>query len=124
MARKKANTARIENLKKAREAKNNRPILEIFETIFGLFLCGLTYQCIKNFYTAISKPDRIIPEKKFYEAQKIVIDKFIKEADKNCEIYRKKIKQGAIIAFDGSWDHRRNGRFCIVEAIDIEQKKL
>lgn len=34
------------------------------------------------------------------------------------------MKAGTIISIDGSWDHRRNDKFCIIDAFDVEQKKI
>ena len=34
------------------------------------------------------------------------------------------MKPDTVISFDGSWDHKRNGRYCIVDVIDQSQKKI
>ena len=38
--------------------------------------------------------------------------------------YQKQMKDNTIKSFDGSWDHRQDGKFCIVEAFDTKQKKI
>lgn len=120
----KAKIARRNNLKKARAAQMKTPKMAAIEFVFGCFVAGLTYQSIKNFWSAFQRPEKIISESNFYDAQNFSIPIIIKSVMKNCKIYQQKMKNGATISIDGSWDHRRNGKFCIVEAIDIEQKKV
>lgn len=61
---------------------------------------------------------------KFYLIQKIISPLIIATAKRNVTKYQKQIQEDTVISLDGSWDHKRNGKFCIVEVFDTKNKKL
>jgi hypothetical protein len=67
----------------------------------------------------------LIPsESAFYRAQKFVCAAIIELAENPCRNWQRKMRPGTIIAFDGSWSHRRNAKHCIVDFIDTAQSTV
>ena len=61
---------------------------------------------------------------KFYMIQKIISPLIIAAAKRNVYKYQKQMSDNTVISLDGSWDHKRNGKFCIVEVFDTKNKKI
>lgn len=55
----------------------------------------------------------------FYEAQKRIAQLILNFAKQSCRYWRSLLPAKSIIAFDGSWSHRRNADFCLVDFIDV-----
>lgn len=124
MGLKKCKKARQNNLVRARDALKKFDPIDVVEFVFSTLVSGLTFMSISRFLIAFSKSHLLPSEKEFYKTQKIVIETLNAQAQLNCIKYQKLMKPGAVISIDGSWDHRRNGKFCIVEAFDVEQNKI
>lgn len=120
----KAEKARINNMAKARKAQKNKKVIDKICFVFSILICGLTFQNVFEFLTILGKSDLTISSKEYYFYQKAMIKGIEACAKLNCKKYQKLMKPGSIIGIDGSWDHRRNGKFCIVEAFDLETKKI
>ena len=45
-------------------------------------------------------------------------------AEETALLWRAQVSPGACISLDGCWDHRRNGRCCIVAAVEQRLKKV
>jgi hypothetical protein len=62
----------------------------------------------------------------FNSALKEMSEKIIREAERQCEIARGSDQRPEYItvAFDGSWEHRRNSRRCIVVVFCVETRKI
>ena len=60
----------------------------------------------------------------FYEAQKFICSLIVKMARASCQYCRSLLRQNSIIAFDGSWSHRRNADFCLVDFIDVSSGRV
>lgn len=118
-----AHAARIANCASARRKKAMKRKIQSIEFVLAVLLCGITFQTVFEFLSLLNRTDSLIESKEYYAIQKILINKLDKFAHSNCKKWQRKMKPGAIIGIDGSWDHRRNGKFCIVEAFDLETKK-
>lgn len=119
-----AQKARIANCEKARKKKQMRLKIEKVEFVIAVLLSGLTFQTVIEFLTNLGRSDLTIEEKDYYSIQKGIIKILNVIGKMNCKKWQEAMKPGAIIGIDGSWDHRRNGKFCIVEAFDLETKKI
>jgi hypothetical protein len=65
------------------------------------------------------------PHNQIYEALKDVGSEIIKLANESCEKSREQLQRdgpGAVISFDGSWEHRRKAQRCLV-AVCHQQRK-
>lgn len=60
----------------------------------------------------------------FYKYIDIILDQIILLCTETVKQFRLSMKTGTIISLDGSWDHKRRGRSCIVVIIDQLQKKI
>ena len=60
----------------------------------------------------------------FYNYIREVIDQIISLAQESAAFNRSQMTPETVVSMDGSWDHRRNGRYCIVDAVDLKQKKI
>lgn len=120
----KSKKSRLNNLRKARETKKKGFTHDLTEFVFSILVSGLTFMQVSRFLIAFNQTSLLPLEKDYYKVQKIVIEILNTQAKMNCIKYQNSMKSGAIISIDGSWDHRRNGKFCIVEAFDVEQKKI
>lgn len=123
--------AQEKNLKKARNAKDSKneeeqkshiSPLNCLQFAFSIIINGLTFSSIRAFMLY----NNIIPPSKssYYRAIDLVIYEIVKLAQENMIFYRNNMKPDTVISFDGSWDHKRNGRYCIVDVIDQSQKKI
>ena len=80
-------------------------------------------------YTSAAKvflQNNIVPpsQTSFYIHVRGVIDQIIALGKESAADHRRQMEPGTIISLDGSWDHRRNGRYCIVDAVDLKRKKI
>lgn len=122
--RTKASHARENNLVKARKSKYDRKLKEKREFVLSILLCGLTFQNVFEFLSVLGKSELSITSSEYYFHQTAVIRSIEACAKINCKKHQQLMKPGAVIGIDGSWDHRRNGKFCIIEAFDLETKKI
>lgn len=60
----------------------------------------------------------------FYNYIREVIDQIISLAQESAAFNRSQMTPETVVSMDGSWDHRKNGRYCIVDAVDLKQKKI
>lgn len=63
-------------------------------------------------------------ESYFYKAQKIIACIIIEMARESCARWRRVMRCGSCLAFDGSWSHRRNADHCLVDFVDIRTGKI
>lgn len=122
--RTKASNSRKNNLVKARKSKYDRKLKEKREFVLSVLLCGLTFQNVFEFLSVLGKSELSITSSEYYFHQTAVIRSIEACAKINCKKHQQLMKPGAVIGIDGSWDHRRNGKFCIIEAFDLETKKI
>ena len=68
----------------------------------------------------------ILPPSKatFYRVQKHVNTVIEEMAHASCQRYSFKMKPGAIIAYDGSWSHKRNAAHCVTDFVDLASNKI
>jgi hypothetical protein len=60
----------------------------------------------------------------FSRAQGTLLLRFTDQCLLNCQRFREKMLPGSIVAFDGSWSHRRGAKECIVVFVDCRTKKI
>ena len=87
-------------------------------------MSGLTFTQVQYFMTIMGHKTPFSRPARFHQVQKIVPQIIIGFARKNVEKYRNLMSNSTVISLDGSWDHRRNGKFCIVDAFDTSQGKI
>lgn len=66
----------------------------------------------------------IPPERTYLRAQKIVTEEIIKMAQDSCKKHRESMVPNTTLSMDGSWSHRRNSNECVLDFIDLMQKKI
>lgn len=68
----------------------------------------------------------IIPpcERTFNRAQNEVVEKILEMATEFCSKYKEQITTNSTITMDGSWSHGRNANECVLEFVDLNQKKI
>ena len=120
----KAKHARQNNIQIARKCtKRNIQRIEL-QIVVATLIAGITWTQAAYFMTLMETDSPLIKPAKFYSLQNKVGQLIIACAHKNIEKYRNKMSNQTVISIDGSWDHRRNGKFCLVEAFDLEQGKI
>ena len=89
---------------------------------FSVIVNGLGYTSAAKVFME----NNIIPpsESCFHNYIREVIDHIISLAQESAALYRSQMKPETVVSMDGSRDHRRNGRCCIVDAVDLKQKKI
>lgn len=124
MPPKKSLIARRNNANKARQCTQKYLNKIIIRFVLSTIASGLTFSKICQFKKMNHEDIPISNPDKFYKIQKIISPLIESAAKRNIIKYQNKIEEGTVISFDGSWDHKRNGKFCIVEAFDTKQKKI
>jgi hypothetical protein len=102
----------------------NQTLITIAASVFALaiLIAGIGYsQGAALFLTAGLHP---IPEAKFYATQRLLASKIIAFAENITRTNRQMMNNNSIICIDGSWNHRRNGDFHIIDVIDYRTKKI
>lgn len=89
---------------------------------FSVIVNGLGYTTAAKVFME----NNIVPPSQtcFYNYIREVINQIISLAQESAAFYRSQMKPETVVSMDGSWDHRRNGRYCIVDAVDLKQKKI
>ena len=96
--------------------------LNTLQFAYSIIIHGLSYMSTALCFLE----NNIIPpcHTSFYSHLDIIIDKII-EIAYECVFYEKSLMGlNTIISMDGSWDHRRRGKNCIVVIIDQMRKKI
>ena len=121
--------ARKRNLKLAEQRKEeiHRPISETTKLqgrqfTYAVIVHGIGYRAAADVFLE----NNILPpsETCYYNYVDEVISAIVSIAKESCVYWRSQIRPGTVLSFDGSWDHRRNGRYCIVDAVDLTNKKI
>ena len=124
MAPKRITKARRKNIQIARQCtQRNIRKIELRFAVAAL-VSGLTFTQVQYFMTIMGHKTPFSRPARFYQIQKIVSQIIIGFARKNVEKYRNLMSHPTVISLDGSWDHRHNGKFCIVDAFDTVQGKI
>ena len=127
MVIKKSKQSRRCNAQKARSVRwqsSNNPTITQIQFVLATLITGLTFSRALKFLTFLGRSDLTISEKVFYGTQKFIQQDILKLTHSNLEKYRNNISKNTVISIDGNWDHRRNGKFCVAEAIDLNQNKI
>lgn len=109
-------------IRRQEECKKLRIPSNGLQFAFSIIIYGLTFQSV----SLCLLQNNILPPSKstYYHLIDLVIIEIIKLAKESMDYYKSKMTEKTIISFDGSWDHKRNGRHCIVDVIDQNQKKI
>lgn len=115
---------RRKNLEKARKCtqRNINKIMKRF--VLSIICCGFTFSKMVQYKKMMNEIIPIEKPSKFYYIQKLISPIILSAARKNIIKNQKQMSENTVISFDGSWDHRRDGKFCIVEAFDTKNKKI
>lgn len=124
-------TARIRagNAACAREQKSMQEQKEVFKSelsalqfAFAVIVNGASFVTTERVFL----DNNILPPCKtsFYSHVGRVCDAIISLAQEAARQWRTKMTAGAVISIDGCWDHRRNGRYCIVAAIEQQLREV
>ena len=124
MPPKKTTIARQKNLEKARQCTKSYMNKLLFRFVLSTIASGLTFSKIYQFKKMMREDCPIEDPDKFYLIQKIISPLIIATAKRNVIKYQKQIQEDTVISLDGSWDHKRNGKFCIVEVFGTKNKKI
>ena len=126
----KGRTARIRarNAAYAREkleeenARGGKTSLNALQFSFAVIVNGASFATVERVFLE----NNILPPSKssFYSCLGRVSEAVIGLAKENALLWRAQVSPGACISLDGCWDHRRNGRYCIVAAIEQLLKKV
>ena len=120
---------RRRNAKRAREALAliQKPVvaetkLNGLQFAFSVIVNGVGYTSAAKVFLQ----NNIVPpsESCFYNHVRDVIDQIIALGKESADYHRTQMEPDTVISLDGSWDHRRNGRYCIVDAVDLKRKKI
>jgi hypothetical protein len=88
----------------------------------AIIIAGLSY--IKSRDLLLNLNIQPITMKEFYTNQALIIHPIIEYARRLAQQNREAMGNYSTICIDGSWNHRRNGNFCIVEVIDFRTQKI
>ena len=112
------------HLSRARELKI-QPQIKVAEPVNYVFACIASGVSAMNSFIFMLLNNIMIPSATaFYRAQKRVCSIIYQLALDVVNGARTNMKNNTCISFDGSWSHRRNAMFCIVDFIDQTQKKI
>jgi hypothetical protein len=90
--------------------------------VLSLFAAGITF-CPARLMMAINGIE--VPEEaEFYRVQPKVVKTVMDMARESANKAFQSLGNVVTVAIDGSWSHRRNAIYCIVDAIDIATKKI
>ena len=96
--------------------------LEIIKFVIAIIYCGFPEILAQEFSILIGKKP---PSYYFIVTAFNIIRSVIRKLAKNSAAAEKaKIPQNASVSVDGSWDHRRNGKLLIFDAICIQTGKI
>lgn len=102
------------------QANNNN--FDIKKIVFATLASGMTYLSAFTFLALLT--GYIISKKNFYKAQSELEKILLKEKEKQLLKFQNLLEENTIVAFDGAWNHVRQGSNCIVIMIDIKTKKI
>lgn len=106
----------------AAKLRGGRSSLDILQFAFAVIVNGASFSTVERVFL---DNNILTPSKtSFYSSLGRVCDAIIALAKENANEWRAKVSPGAIISLDGCWDHRRNGRYCIVAAVEQRLKKV
>jgi hypothetical protein len=114
-------------LKAAQTRARNRRIRNFRRVILfviATLVAGLSFNKISQWLKVAGLAHDLISKTTFYRRQKEIGKKIIQLCDKKMKEEREKIDNNTVIGIDGSWDHRRNGQWCIVDGIDTGTGKI
>jgi hypothetical protein len=97
-------------------------ITDALRFAFSILVTGACYQQISQ----VMLWNDIIPpsETTFYRCQKIVFRHLETLARRSLNLAAMYLEPGTIIAFDGSWSHRRHAKECIIVVIQVGTNKI
>lgn len=112
------------HLKRSREIKlqTEHKIDDCTSFVFSTIASGISATC--SFIFMLLNNIMIPSASAFYRAQKTVCNTLYTFAKEVASKARSQMKNNTCISFDGSWSHRRNGQFCVVDFVDQTQKKI
>ena len=129
-----ATIARRQNIEKARNSQRapvpiERPIEDKTATkisgkmlAYAILVEGGNYAQTASIFTQCRIP--VVHESAFHEAQK-KIRPFLEEMGKaSISYWQQQVEPGSVMCIDGGWDHKRNGRHCVVSVIDNSNWKI
>jgi hypothetical protein len=88
----------------------------------AVLICGLSFAAMRELCLNMNiKP---LSEKEFYGHQARITQPIINYARLICQKNRASMTDNSTIGIDGSWNHRHNGNFCIVDVIDVKTKRI
>lgn len=103
-----------------RTKKAIMPILFVMATL----VCGLSFRKIHQWLSIMGDKTYKVGKTQFYQKQLEYGNKIVDLCQRRMKIEQSRLRNGTVISIDGSWDHRRNGQWCITEAIDTVTKKV
>ena len=120
--KKRPNSKKLHLKRNIRLASTTFAILNARRFIFSIIVCGLSISQVREFvlFNDILPPS----EATLYRHQPRVTQAIIDYAIKSCERNLERMEDNTVVAFDGSWSHRRNAGFCFVSMIDTTRKKV
>ena len=96
--------------------------IQAMELAFSALVTGVNPTKAMNFLRLLNY--RIPSERAFYNCQRQVCEAVEIVASRSMEMARANMKAGAVISFDGSWDHPRHGSNCTLSVFDQTSKKI
>ena len=117
----KADTARIDNLKKAMKRESHY-ITNILQFAFSVLINGGTYTQVSLIFLSINIVPPCSPG--FHRASKKVFDVISAMAIDSMREYRHLIQTNEEISIDGSYSHRRNPAKCVVSVMSSRMNKV
>lgn len=123
MARRKARIASLILNKSASLLKKHSAKVNILSFLLAAVVTGVSYTILKklSFFISINNlPTESAFNKAIPELTEIICD----ESDKTVQEAYNNLAPGAVVSIDTSWDHRRNGKHGITEAIDTNSGKI
>lgn len=114
--------------KQSRWAAFKYSIQKVTKTIganLAVFICILGHLSYESFVIVATLLGHTPPNEKAYTFMMRKAGTYLKSyAEKSADYYLSKMKPGAAVSIDASWVSKTTSKFCIVEAIDIAQKKI
>jgi hypothetical protein len=116
---------RIKQLELARQNKNDEPAYVITNAMrftFSILVSGERFSRVEELFLW----NDIVPPamSTFYTAQRELVRSIKARCERECEQWRMRMLAGCILAFDGSWSHRRGANECVVVFVDVQLKKI
>ena len=115
----------ILHLQNARNQKQNcshQQRIDSLRFVFSVLVHGSSYKTTSQIFLW----NNFIPPSKtaFYQLQNQIKDVILDFAKESCNKWRCDPMRSDVIAFDGSWSHRRNASHCVVEIVDPKTRKI